>query len=246
MTTEKQILANQQNAKRSTGPRTESGKRRSRRNAVRHGLTAETVIDNLEDAADYSAFERAIKCEYGKQTAIEGQLVSRLASLLWRLRRAVIVESGLLNIQAEKIGDHGARSRPTKEQDLDRLSIFHKFLRPHDLETRSGQEQEASGDVRVNSNGSVGAETNQRNTNIARSFLQLISVENQGFERLGGYEKNLWRQTAQTLLLLSSIELGSKGSFPDERPCFGRVRRKHGRYPPFDFNPFLRSGGRWR
>jgi hypothetical protein len=98
MATEKQILANQQNAKHSTGPRTESGKRRSRRNAVRHGLTAETVIDTLEDAADYKAFERAIKFDYSPQTAIESQLVSRLASLLWRLRRAVIVESGLLNI----------------------------------------------------------------------------------------------------------------------------------------------------
>jgi hypothetical protein len=84
MATEKQIIANQQNAKHSTGPRTESGKRRSRRNAVRHGLTAETVIDGLEDAADYSAFERAIKSDYSPQTAIEGQLVSRLASLLWR------------------------------------------------------------------------------------------------------------------------------------------------------------------
>jgi hypothetical protein len=69
MATEKQILTNQQNAKHSTGPRTESGKRRSRRNAVRHGLTAETVIDTLEDAADYSAFERAIKSDYSPQTA---------------------------------------------------------------------------------------------------------------------------------------------------------------------------------
>ena len=246
MATEKQIIANQQNAKHSTGPRTESGKRRSRRNAVRHGLTAETVIVSLEDAADYSAFERAIKSDYSPQTAIEGQLVSRLASLLWRLRRAVIVESGLLNIQAETICNQSARSRPTRGQDLDRLSIFHKFLRPLDLDTRSGQDQEASGDIRMDSIRSVGAETNQTNTNIARSFLRLTSLDNQVFERLGRYETNLWRQTAQTLLLLSSIEFGSKGSFPDERPCFGRVRRKHGRYPPFDFNPFLRSGRRWR
>ena len=55
MATEKQIIANQQNALHSTGPRTDSGKRRSRRNAIRHGLTAETIIDALEDPADYKA-----------------------------------------------------------------------------------------------------------------------------------------------------------------------------------------------
>ena len=52
MATKKQILANQQNAQHSTGPRTEADKRRSRRNAIRHGLTAETVIDALEDAGE--------------------------------------------------------------------------------------------------------------------------------------------------------------------------------------------------
>src|SRR5262245_5238706 len=246
MATEKQIIANQQNAKHSTWPRTESGKRRSRRNAVRHGLTAETVIVSLEDAADYSAFERAIKSDYSPQTAIEGQLVSRLASLLWRLRRAVIVESGLLNIQAEKIGDRSARSRPSREQDLDRLSIFRKFLRPLDLDTRSGQEQDANGDIRIDSNGSVGAETNQTNTNIARSFLRLTSLDNQVFERLGRYETNLWRQIAQILLLLSAIEFRAKDHLPDERPYFGKARRKNERYRSFDSNPFLKSVGRWR
>ncbi len=52
--------ANRRNANKNTGPTTEEGKRRSRCNAVRHGLTAETVIGALEDAEDYKAFEAAI------------------------------------------------------------------------------------------------------------------------------------------------------------------------------------------
>jgi hypothetical protein len=240
MATEKQIVANQQNAQHSTGPRTKSGKRRSRRNAVRHGLTAETVIDTLECAADYRAFERAIKSDYSPQTAIEGQLVSRLASLLWRLRRAVIVESGLLNMQAETI--QSPCSHPTNEYDVDRLSIFRKFLHPSDLEKPLSKQQGAKENIRIDS---VGA-TNQTHTNIARSFLRLTNLDNGIFERLGRYEINLWRQTAQTLLLLSSIEFRGKDHFPDERPYFRRARRRHGRYPPFDLNPFLRSAGRWR
>jgi hypothetical protein len=53
MTTFRQIEANRRNALKSTGPNTETGKEHSRRNAVRHGLTVETVIGLLEDAEDY-------------------------------------------------------------------------------------------------------------------------------------------------------------------------------------------------
>jgi hypothetical protein len=60
MTSFRQIEANRRNARKSTGPKTEAGKQRSRCNAVRHGLTAETVIGLLEDADDYKAFEAAV------------------------------------------------------------------------------------------------------------------------------------------------------------------------------------------
>jgi hypothetical protein len=54
MTSLKQIEANRRNALKSTGPTTPEGKERSCRNALRHGLTAETVIAALEDAEDYA------------------------------------------------------------------------------------------------------------------------------------------------------------------------------------------------
>ena len=40
MTSLRQIEANRHNALKSTGPKTEYGKQRSRRNALRHGFTA--------------------------------------------------------------------------------------------------------------------------------------------------------------------------------------------------------------
>jgi hypothetical protein len=82
MTSFRQIEANRRNALRSTGPNTEEGKRRSRRNAVRHGLCAETVIEIVEDVEDYRAFEAAVIADYDAQTAVERELVLRLASLL--------------------------------------------------------------------------------------------------------------------------------------------------------------------
>jgi len=60
MTSLRQVEANRLNARERTGPITEESKQRSRCNAVRHGLTAETVIGALEDADDHKAFEAAV------------------------------------------------------------------------------------------------------------------------------------------------------------------------------------------
>ena len=78
MSSFRQIEANRRNARLSTGPVTEEGKRKSRQNALRHGLTAETVIDALEDAEDYAAFEMAVAADYDAQSAVERELVLRV------------------------------------------------------------------------------------------------------------------------------------------------------------------------
>src|SRR6266568_6926685 len=106
MSSPKQIEANRRNALESTGPKTDAGKCVSRRNAVRHGLTAETVIGALEDIEDYQAFEAAITVDYDAQSAVERELVLRLASVLWRLRRATAMETGLFEIQAEHLQNY--------------------------------------------------------------------------------------------------------------------------------------------
>src|SRR3974377_1487791 len=120
MTSFRHIQANRRNAQLSTGDGTEEGKRRPRQNARRHGLTAETVIDTLEDAEDYAAFEMAITADYVAQSAVERELVLRLASLLWRWRRATAIESGLFKIQAK----HLLQFRQTRQAQESRQKII--------------------------------------------------------------------------------------------------------------------------
>ena len=181
MTSWRQFQANRLNALKSTGPRTEEGKRTSRRNALRHGLTAETVIDGLEDGEDYRGFEAAIIADYDAETAVERELVLRLASLLWRLRRIIAIETDLFRIQAEILRDrrngmttvHGKLSNQAPEvltlAEADRLGCSGPALSPREL---------------------------------TYCFLRLGNLDGGAFERLGRYNAALWKQTAQTLLLL--------------------------------------------
>jgi hypothetical protein len=100
----KQIEATAVTRSRARVQKSECGKQRSCQSAIRHGLTAETVIEVLEDQDDYKSFGAAIVSNYDAQSAVERELVLRLASLLWRLRRATSIETGLLQIQGERGG----------------------------------------------------------------------------------------------------------------------------------------------
>ena len=59
MTTQAKIEANRRNAQKSTGPRTDEGKDKVRLNALKHGLTATTVVLPHEDAGAYQQREEA-------------------------------------------------------------------------------------------------------------------------------------------------------------------------------------------
>src|SRR5215471_18431775 len=79
----------------------QSKRRRSRRRAWRDGLADQTVVKNFEDVRSYRAFERTLIGSIDPRSIIELALVHRLANLLWRLRRACAIETGLFEIQGE-------------------------------------------------------------------------------------------------------------------------------------------------
>ena len=129
MTSLKQIEANRRNAQKSTGPTSAEGKQRASRNALRHGLTAETVIVPLEDVEDYEAFEESVAASFDPETAVERELILRLASLLWRLRRATSIETGLFMLNSGN--DPGFRPQVIRAQscDADRSVAEHNIVR---------------------------------------------------------------------------------------------------------------------
>jgi hypothetical protein len=198
MTSYRQIEANRRNALKSTGPKTEAGKQVSRCNAVRHGLTAETVIGALEDAEDYKAFEAAITADYDAQSAVERELVLRLASLLWRLRRATTMETGLFEIQAEYLHNH----RQTRELLPYSQGVIHAAFGQADLGHDDSPAKQNHGDTMraggIKSDGSA--------FEFARCFLRLANLPSFALDRLSRYEATLWRQAGRILYALETLE----------------------------------------
>src|SRR5579871_1814183 len=185
MATLRQIEANRRNAQLSTGPMSEEGKRISRRNAVRHGLTAETVIDGLEDAEDYAAFEIAVTAGYDPQSAVERELVLRLASLLWRLRRANIIESGLFAMK----GRNPFRYEEGRQAHRSHPSVVAEAFR----DLSSTENRISNPAVQHPTDGTV---------NFAETFVHLCRSRSHPLDRLSRYEARLWRQARQVILTL--------------------------------------------
>lgn len=187
MATERQITANWRNAVKSTGPQTMEGKCRSRQNAVTHGLTAETVVPALDDREQYEALEAALKADYRPRSVIEHQLVARLASLLWRLRRASSIETGLFEIQGKLLRQRRREARPTRHHP--KLTVIQKYPHP------------AIADSHPAINPDVDA-PEPRGTDFAVAYLRLCHRNGVAMELLGRYETALWRQAVQTLFLI--------------------------------------------
>jgi hypothetical protein len=201
MSSFRQIEANRRNARLSTGPVTEEGKNRSRQNAVRHGLTAETVIDALEDAEDYAAFEMAVTADYDAHTAVERELVLRLASLLWRLRRATAIETGLFNVQARQILLFRQRRRAHQE----RQAIIDSLCRNATAgEDDMPQDQEEPTDLSDTAS-LFPMEGADHSDDLTRTFIRLNNVSSCPLDRLSRYEASLWRQACQVMLTLQCL-----------------------------------------
>jgi len=78
-----QILANQLNAQKSTGPRSSIGKKKVSMNAVKHNFCGQTVVVLEHEQEAYNAHFKAFRDEYQPVGPTEQYMVQTLADVSW-------------------------------------------------------------------------------------------------------------------------------------------------------------------
>jgi hypothetical protein len=99
MRTPAQQAASRANAARSTGPRTAAGKRRSARNALRHGLLARAPVLENESRCGFDEMLRQYIQHFAPRDAAEESTVEQMCSAAWRRRRLWSLEREALELE---------------------------------------------------------------------------------------------------------------------------------------------------
>ena len=156
----------------------------------RDGLADETVVRNIEDIRSYRAFERALVGSVDPRSVIELVLAHRLASLLWRLRRAIAIETGLFELQAEFLLAH--QEDPSRGPGQSRSLETFTQTNSHKIAAEPLSLSVPPPPLALRSKSHV----------IAQCYLRLSHLEATLLDRAGSYEASLWRQAAQTIWAL--------------------------------------------
>ena len=125
MATQKQIEANRRNAQKSTGPKTEQGKAKSKFNALKHGMTAEVAVLPHEDKISYEELRQATIESYQPANGVELMLVELIAGNYWRLLRARRVETATLDLHIRAYKRrHGVSTAASIDDDCGIATAF--------------------------------------------------------------------------------------------------------------------------
>jgi hypothetical protein len=107
MISDKQLEANRANSQKSTGPKTEAGKKRSSLNAVRHGLTGHVVVLPEEDLAAFNQLNTKLITELGIKGDHELELAKTYCMAVWNLQRAMAVQDTMFTLGLmEQVGEN--------------------------------------------------------------------------------------------------------------------------------------------
>jgi hypothetical protein len=125
MRTAAQIQASRINGAKSRGPITAQGKKNSSMNALKHGLTARTVVLCNEDHSLFEQLQQNYIDALQPTTAFELDLIQHMAVDQWRIRRAWAIETAITDADMIENRHKDETENPELDQDL-RLGLTHK------------------------------------------------------------------------------------------------------------------------
>ena len=97
MASHKQLLANRLNAKKSTGPKTPEGKRRSSFNSIKHGLTCEKHVAIGENKREFELLKLRVLRDFPVFDVKSEIYVRKIIQYEWSLRRYQLIETGIFS-----------------------------------------------------------------------------------------------------------------------------------------------------
>jgi hypothetical protein len=136
---ERKRLANQRNAKKSTGPRTLLGKQKVRLNAIKHGLlSTATAARHGEESQEFRALISQLETVFRPVSLPEKQLVEEAASLIWNLRATseivwAILYHKVLGVKIESVLRYEDRFAAKLADVLRDLSFVIKLRRKNEV-----------------------------------------------------------------------------------------------------------------
>ena len=99
MTSKAQVIANQQNAKKSTGPTSVEGKQKVSANRITHGILSTKLLLVGESSQDYQSLLNDLQAQLRPVGVLELSLVEKVAVILWRQRRLVGAETAVIELE---------------------------------------------------------------------------------------------------------------------------------------------------
>jgi hypothetical protein len=99
MTSKAQVLANQQNAQKSTGPKSLDGKQKVSGNRITHGILSTKLLLAGESSQDYQSLLNDLQAQLRPVGVLELSLVEKVAVILWRQRRLVGAETAVIELE---------------------------------------------------------------------------------------------------------------------------------------------------
>ena len=179
MRTEKQAAASRENGSKSNGPVTDEGKARSAQNASLEGFAARYGIAPVQSGEEFEAILNGLVVDLKPSGLMQGILVERIATFIFKIRRLGRAETLLLENNIEEEDD-------TFINTPERRALWERFIGEH---------------IR---NGDYVPKTEQ--TAPDQAYAKKLLADDRTLERLQSYELKLQKTLHATLRELRRVQ----------------------------------------